>query len=109
MITFTVNGQKHRLNVEPDTPLLWVLRDTLKLKGAKYGCGIGACGADFASAGKPLVHRGPVDSDFIGYLLPTAKDFIQSVDVAKGFDGFLVHAALLMSSWTLAQSSISVP
>lgn len=45
MISLTVNGQPHRLDVEPDTPLLWVLRDTLDLKGAKYGCGIAQCGA----------------------------------------------------------------
>lgn len=45
MINLTVNGKTHRLDVEPDTPLLWVLRDTLELKGAKYGCGIAQCGA----------------------------------------------------------------
>ncbi len=45
MIELTVNGRKQRLDVEPDTPLLWVLRDTLNLKGAKYGCGIAQCGA----------------------------------------------------------------
>jgi isoquinoline 1-oxidoreductase alpha subunit len=44
-ITLTVNGQPHALDVEPDTPLLWVLRDTLGLTGTKFGCGIGACGA----------------------------------------------------------------
>ena len=44
-ITFTVNGQAHSLDVEPDTPLLWVLRDTLGLTGTKFGCGIAACGA----------------------------------------------------------------
>ncbi len=45
MISLTVNGQKHELNVEPDTPLLWVLRDHLQLTGTKYSCGIAACGA----------------------------------------------------------------
>ncbi len=45
MISLTVNGQKHELNVEPDTPLLWVLRDHLGLTGTKYSCGIAACGA----------------------------------------------------------------
>ncbi len=45
MISLTVNGQKHELTVDPDTPLLWVLRDHLKLTGTKYGCGIAACGA----------------------------------------------------------------
>ena len=45
MIQFSVNGRSQRLDVEADTPLLWVLRDTLGLTGTKYGCGISQCGA----------------------------------------------------------------
>ena len=45
MVAVSVNGQSHELDVEPDTPLLWVLRDTIGLMGTKYGCGIGQCGA----------------------------------------------------------------
>lgn len=45
MISLTVNGKKHTVDATPDTPLLWVLRDTLQLTGTKYGCGIAACGA----------------------------------------------------------------
>ena len=44
-ITFTVNGEQHTLDIDPDTPLLWVLRDGLGLTGTKYGCGIAYCGA----------------------------------------------------------------
>jgi len=44
-MTLTVNGRSHTVDVEPDTPLLWVLRDTLGLTGTKFGCGIAACGA----------------------------------------------------------------
>ena len=44
-ITLTVNGETRTVDVEPDTPLLWVLRDTLGLTGTKFGCGIAACGA----------------------------------------------------------------
>jgi isoquinoline 1-oxidoreductase alpha subunit len=40
-----VNGTSHDIDIEPDTPLLWVLRDALGLKGTKYGCGIAQCGA----------------------------------------------------------------
>src|ERR1039458_1542947 len=40
-----VNGEVHEVDVDADTPLLWVLRDVLDLKGAKYGCGEGYCGA----------------------------------------------------------------
>jgi len=44
-ITMIVNGQEHALDVEPDMPLLWALRETLGLTGTKFGCGISACGA----------------------------------------------------------------
>jgi len=44
-ITLTVNQKKRVVDMEPDTPLLWVLRDTLGLTGTKFGCGLGQCGA----------------------------------------------------------------
>src|SRR3990167_2962307 len=43
--TLLVNGTQSTVDVEPDTPLLWVLRDSIGLTGTKYGCGIGQCGA----------------------------------------------------------------
>jgi len=43
--TLTVNGIRRKVDAAPETPLLWVLRDRLKLTGTKYGCGIGVCGA----------------------------------------------------------------
>jgi nicotinate dehydrogenase subunit A len=45
MITLNVNGQDHAVDVDPATPLLYVLREDLALNGAKYGCGLGQCGA----------------------------------------------------------------
>ncbi|HSB54630.1 MAG TPA: (2Fe-2S)-binding protein [Gemmatimonadales bacterium] len=45
MITLSVNGQARSVDVEPETPLLWVLRDTLGLTGTKFGCGMALCGA----------------------------------------------------------------
>lgn len=44
-INLTINGKKQQFEVDPDTPVLWVLRDHAKLVGTKYGCGIGQCGA----------------------------------------------------------------
>ena len=41
----TINGRSHDVDVSPDTPLLWVLRDSLNMTGTKYGCGMGLCGA----------------------------------------------------------------
>lgn len=45
MTTLLINNQQYTVEDEPDTPLLWVLRDSLKLTGTKYGCGIAQCGA----------------------------------------------------------------
>jgi nicotinate dehydrogenase subunit A len=45
MITLNVNGQSHQIDADPATPLLYLLRDHLGLNGAKYGCGLGQCGA----------------------------------------------------------------
>jgi isoquinoline 1-oxidoreductase alpha subunit len=45
MVTFNVNGKSVEVNAEPDTPLLWGIREHLKLTGTKYGCGAGLCGA----------------------------------------------------------------
>ncbi|MFT8246306.1 (2Fe-2S)-binding protein [Roseomonas sp. BN140053] len=45
MVKLNINGQQHEVDAEPDTPLLYVLRDQLALNAAKYGCGLGQCGA----------------------------------------------------------------
>ena len=45
MARLTVNGQSHNVDVDPNTPLLWVLREQIGLTGTKYGCGIAQCGA----------------------------------------------------------------
>ncbi len=45
MMTLTINGRDHQVDATPDTPLLYVLRDDIKLSAAKFGCGLGQCGA----------------------------------------------------------------
>jgi isoquinoline 1-oxidoreductase alpha subunit len=45
MVSLVVNGKSHQVDAAPDTPLLWVLRDSLHLTGTKFGCGIAQCGA----------------------------------------------------------------
>ena len=45
MAALSINGQTHQVDVDPNTPLLWALRDTIGLTGTKYGCGIAQCGA----------------------------------------------------------------
>src|SRR3546814_3758008 len=45
LLSLTVNGQTHQVDADPETPLLWVLREKLRLTGTKFGCGIAECGA----------------------------------------------------------------
>ncbi|WP_367757766.1 (2Fe-2S)-binding protein [Flavobacterium sp. WC2430] len=45
MITLQINGEKHQIDVDPEMPLLWAIRDIIGLTGTKFGCGIGACGS----------------------------------------------------------------
>ena len=45
MISLTVNGKRHQIDVQPEMPLLWVIRETLGLTGTKYACGMALCGA----------------------------------------------------------------
>ena len=56
MLRLTINGRTDEVDVDPDTPLLWVLRDTLGLTGTKFGCGISAVHAPFMSTAWPPGH-----------------------------------------------------
>ena len=58
--TFKVNGKSTTVDVPAEMPLLWVLRDVLDLKGTKYGCGIGQCGAHTRVPLQSTEHRFPV-------------------------------------------------
>ena len=56
MVRLIINGTERRLELDPQMPLLWVLRDVVRLTGTKYGCGAGLCGACLVHAdGKPLI------------------------------------------------------
>jgi isoquinoline 1-oxidoreductase alpha subunit len=55
MIALTINGERREVDVPPDMPLLWVLRDVLRMTGTKFGCGMGLCGACTVHlAGQPI-------------------------------------------------------
>lgn len=61
-----VNGQSKQVNVDPSTPLLWVLREELKLTGTKYGCGISACGACTVHLGGVAIRSCVVPVSLVG-------------------------------------------
>ncbi len=87
MVTFTVNGTRHRLDIEPETPLLWVVRDELGLTGTKFGCGIAQCGCctvhvDGAAVRSCSVAVGDVDGKTITTIEGISPDSRHPVQLA---------------------------
>ncbi|MGA3069139.1 MAG: (2Fe-2S)-binding protein [Terracidiphilus sp.] len=85
-----VNNAVATVDVPPDTPLLWVLRDVLNLKGAKYGCGIGVCGActvlvDGRAVRSCMTHVGAVADQAITTIEGLSPDGLHPVQVAWEF------------------------
>ena len=74
MITLKVNGEQRQVDVEDDTPLLWVLRDDLKITGPKFGCGIAQCGACTVQAdGTPIRSCQTMAADAVGMEITTIE------------------------------------
>ena len=80
MINLTINGKVHQLDVAPDTPLLWVLRDTLQMTGTKFGCGQALCGACTVHvAGSPVRSCSTPVSSVVGQKITT----IEAIDANR--------------------------
>lgn len=80
MIKLTINGKVHQLDVAPDTPLLWVLRDTLQMTGTKFGCGQALCGACTVHvAGSPVRSCSTPVSSVVGQKITT----IEAIDANR--------------------------
>ena len=110
----TVNGQLKEANVEPSTPLLWVLREELKLTGTKYGCGIGACGACTVHlggiatrsclvpislvGGRPIVTIEGISSDPVGRAVQDAWVDIDVVQCGYCQSGQIMSACALLKA-----------
>jgi isoquinoline 1-oxidoreductase alpha subunit len=75
IFNLNINGKKQQVNVDPATPMLWVLREHLNLLGTKYGCGIGQCGAC-------TIHLG--NTAFRSCLLPVSSVGDQSITTIEG-------------------------
>ncbi len=87
MITLKVNGQQREVDVADDTPLLWVLRDELKITGPKFGCGIAQCGAC-------TVHADGVPIRSCQTLAADATDMeIVTIDAVSGKEAKAIQAA----------------
>ncbi len=114
MIQLNVNGRAHKVDVAPDTPLLWVLRDTLRLTGTKYGCGQALCGACTvhldgtpvrsctlpvsAAVGKKIVTIEAVDVGRIGKAVQEAWRKLDVVQCGYCQSGQIMSAVALLST-----------
>ncbi len=87
MITLRINGKKHEINVAPDMPLLWAIRDIIGLTGTKYSCGIGTCGSC-----KVLMDNSPVQSCMIPVSMAEGKNIFT-------IEGSSENLQLLQESW----------
>jgi isoquinoline 1-oxidoreductase alpha subunit len=88
MITLQINGQKHKIDVDPEMPLLWALRDIIGLTGTKFGCGIGACGSC-----KVLVDNSATYSCLTPVSVVVGKEITT-------IEGTLENLQLLQKSWS---------
>ncbi|MEJ2396509.1 MAG: (2Fe-2S)-binding protein [Candidatus Thiodiazotropha sp.] len=114
MIQFTVNGKQHEVDVAPDTPLLWVLRDTLGLTGTKYSCGESYCGSctvhmDGAPirscalpvssvAGKHITTVEAIDTNRVGKAVQDAWRKLDVVQCGYCQSGQIMSAVALLSN-----------
>jgi isoquinoline 1-oxidoreductase alpha subunit len=112
MIQLNVNGQPHQVDVEPDTPLLWALRDSLQLTGTKYGCGQALCGACTvhldgapvrscslpvsAAVGKKITTIEAVDGDRVGQAVQEAWRRLDVVQCGYCQSGQIMSAVALL-------------
>jgi aerobic-type carbon monoxide dehydrogenase small subunit (CoxS/CutS family) len=87
-ITLEINGKKKTVDVSPDTPLLWVLRDTLGLTGTKFGCGMAQCGACTVHVGGTATRS---------CVLPVAAVAGQKIVTIEGLRGKTLHP--LQQAW----------
>ena len=86
MISLSVNGQTHEIDVSPDMTLLWVLRDYLNLKGTKYGCGIAECGACTVHIdGKPELSCQLAVEEVVGKKITTIEGLPDNHPVKKAW------------------------
>nr|WP_315251083.1 2Fe-2S iron-sulfur cluster-binding protein [uncultured Duganella sp.] len=112
MITLNINGNLKRVDVAADTPLLWVLRDSLQMTGTKYGCGMGLCGACTAhldgeairscstpvsaAVGKKIVTIEAIDRAQVGQVVQAAWQKLDVVQCGYCQSGQIMSAVALL-------------
>jgi aerobic-type carbon monoxide dehydrogenase small subunit (CoxS/CutS family) len=91
-MTLRVNGGAHQVEAEPDTPLLWVIRDALNLTGTKYGCGVAQCGACTVHLGGQAVRS---------CITPVSSVGSQAITTIEGLSADGTHA--VQNAWVAGE------
>ena len=92
MIELKVNGKVHRVDVEPDTPLLWAIRENVGLTGTKYGCGIAQCGACTVHVnGDPVRSCSMAASEAVGKEITTIEGLATGSTMHKVQQAWIAH------------------
>jgi isoquinoline 1-oxidoreductase subunit alpha len=92
MIELKVNGKMHRVDVEPDTPLLWAIRENVGLTGTKYGCGIAQCGACTVHVnGEPVRSCSMQASEAVGKEITTIEGLASGTTMHKVQQAWIAH------------------
>ena len=92
MARLTINGTAHDIDVDPDTPLLWAIRENVGLTGTKYGCGIAQCGACTVHIdGVATRSCGVVVSDAVGKQITTIEGLAQNGTLHKVQKAWIDH------------------
>jgi len=92
MIELKVNGKVHRVDVEPDTPLLWAIRENVGLTGTKYGCGIAQCGACTVHVnGDPVRSCSMPASEAVGKEIVTIEGLASGSTMHKVQQAWIAH------------------
>lgn len=92
LMTLRVNGGTHQVEAEPDTPLLWVIRDALNLTGTKYGCGVAQCGACTVHLGGQAVRS---------CITPVSSVGSQAITTIEGLSADGTHA--VQNAWVAGE------
>jgi isoquinoline 1-oxidoreductase alpha subunit len=92
MIRLTINGKSYNIDVEPETPLLWAIREQVGLTGTKYGCGVAQCGACTVHVdGVPMRSCGMPVSAAVGKKITTIEGLAQGGKLNKVQQAWLAH------------------
>lgn len=107
MQVITINGQNHEVEVEDDTPLLWVLRDTLGLKGTKFGCGAAFCGACTVHVDGTPMRACQIPVSRIGTKAITTIEGIAASEIGRRVQGAWVELDVMQCGYCQAGQIMS--